>query len=579
MARDEFDPDAQLALVVLAPGGVEEHALPWPDACVIGRAPPADVCIDDASVSRAHARLARGSAGAWILDLGSRNGTFVNDERVGPEGAPVAAGDVLRFGAIAAQIVPRSKGPEESRVVATGELDARLEAEVRRCLIEGRPLALIAMEFAAAPSGTLHVLRRGLLGHLWSTDVAAVRAPGRADALLCDRSKLEALDIAERIQGDLARAGIDARVGVAALPDDTTSAEGLVVAVQHAIAVARAGVGVADAVVVRRLGDREILVADPAMVQMLRSAERVAALPMPLLVLGEVGSGKETLCEAVHALGPRAEMPLVKVDCAAIPEDRLEDELFGLDLGASSGAPKPGSIELAHGGTLLLDEVGDVPLPLQAKLLSVLEKGRIQRLGAPADRPVDVRFIAATHRDLHAAVEAGRFRKDLYFRLATLVMKIPPLRARPREILLLAQRFAAEAAAPLGRAVPAFTDAAIRALTAYPWPGNIRELRNVIQRAMAHGEGDTLDVVELGPVASAAGDPGRAPRGGGPIGPTKPLDEELRDIERSRILEALDACGGNETKAADLLRMPRGTLVARMAALGIQGKRGRLSRP
>jgi two-component system, NtrC family, response regulator AtoC len=330
-------------------------------------------------------------------------------------------------------------------------------------------------------------------------------------------------------------------------------------------------------------------VADPAMVQVLRSAERVAGLGMPVLVMGETGSGKEIVSEAVHALGPRAAMPLVKLNCAAVPENLLESELFGFERGAFSGAvaAKPGRIEQADGGTLFLDEIGEMPLPLQAKILRVVEDKRVQRLGASKDRAINVRFVAATHRDLQAAVEAGRFRQDLYYRLATLQIRIPPLRERPREIVLLAQRIAAEAAAALGRDVPGFTDAALRALVAYSWPGNIRELRNVISQAVVFCEDAVLDVPHLGPVAATeetrtpASHPGTWPGGapepssrpGSALAPARPLEEELRKVERARIVEALEACAGNQTKAAELLRMPRRTLVSRMAALGIPGRR------
>ena len=588
--RAEIPRDAQLVLVVVTPAGVEEHALPWPAETLIGRAPPANVCIDDPTVSRAHARLSAGPEGPLLQDLGSRNGTFVNNDRIGSEGRPIAAGDALLFGSVAAQIVHRSKQPGQARLLVAEEFDARLAVEIERSRSLARPLALVTVELGAAPGGALEAVRRTIRGSLRATDLVTVRGPGRVDVLLAETGKPDAVEIAARVRHELAATHREARLGVAVLPDDAASAEGLLAVAQRAAQGAASPGPAEERATTRRVGEREIVVADAAMVQVLRSAERVAGLAMPVLVMGETGSGKEIVSEAVHALGPRAAMPLVKLNCAAVPENLLESELFGFERGAFSGAvaAKPGRIEQADGGTLFLDEIGEMPLPLQAKILRVVEDKRVQRLGASKDRAINVRFVAATHRDLQSAVEAGRFRQDLYYRLATLQIRIPPLRERPREIVLLAQRIAAEAAAAAGRDVPAFTDAALRALVAYSWPGNIRELRNVVSQAVVFCEDAVLDVAHLGPVAAAedaqrapASHPGTWPgstpepssRPGSAPASGRPLDEELRTVERARIVGALEACGGNQTKAAELLRMPRRTLVSRMAALGIPGRR------
>jgi DNA-binding NtrC family response regulator len=354
-----------------------------------------------------------------------------------------------------------------------------------------------------------------------------------------------------------------------------------------------------------RLDDREVIVSDPAMQHIFRIAERIAGLSMPVLVTGETGSGKEIIGEALHALGPRARMPLVKLNCAAVPENLLESELFGYERGAFSGAvaAKPGTIERAHGGTLFLDEIGEMPPSLQAKILRVLEDRKVLRLGATKERAIYVRFVAATHRDHKAAVAEGRFREDLFYRLTTLQVKIPPLRERRLDVMPLARRFAEQAAKAAGRSVPVFTPQAAVALEGYAWPGNIRELRNVISQAVVFCDGDAVDVEHLPTEVREPSEPPRSvrsmrgsslrddapvsslpaptvPRPSAPSAPSVPsmaLDTELREIERTRILDALEACGGNQTKAAELLQMPRRTMVSRMNALGIPGRRQQAS--
>jgi len=302
------------------------------------------------------------------------------------------------------------------------------------------------------------------------------------------------------------------------------------------------------------------LVLDPVMERVYGLAGRVARGTIGVLLVGETGAGKELLAEHVHRSSPRAAGPLIRVNCAALTDSLIESELFGHEKGAFTGAlrERAGLIEAADGGTVFLDEIGEVSLSVQSKLLRVLEERRVLRVGATAPRTVDVRFVAATNRDLEAEVEAGRFRRDLYFRLAGAVLALPPLRERPLEIEALARRFAVEAASRLGQPAPELADAALAALRAHPWPGNVRELRNAIERAVLLVEGSTVELRHL-PFTAAVPAPARIAN----------LAQDLAEIERERILAGLAACGGNQTRAAEALGIPRRTLIKRLIDYGV----------
>jgi DNA-binding NtrC family response regulator len=239
----------------------------------------------------------------------------------------------------------------------------------------------------------------------------------------------------------------------------------------------------------------------PAFRSVIQQALKVAPSTVSVLITGESGTGKERLARAIHRASPRADGPFVVVDCASIPETLLESELFGYEPGAFTGAThrKKGLIEMAHGGTLFFDEIGELPPYLQAKLLRVLQERRLRRLGGSEEIPVDFRLIAATHRDLAQMVREGRFREDLWFRIHVVTLHIPPLRERREDILLLAHYFLNELNQRGGRRVEGFTSAALLILQAYAWPGNVRELRNVIEYAHAMGEGPWITPLDLPP--------------------------------------------------------------------------------
>ncbi|MDF2629926.1 MAG: putative response regulator in two-component reguatory system, sigma54 dependent transcriptional [Symbiobacteriaceae bacterium] len=298
----------------------------------------------------------------------------------------------------------------------------------------------------------------------------------------------------------------------------------------------------------------------PAMLEVFRKLARVAPTDACVLILGETGTGKELVARAIHAGSSRAARPFVAFNCAAVPENLLESELFGYEKGAftDARARKPGRFELAAGGTLLLDEVGDMPLPLQAKLLRVLESRAVEPLGAIRPLPVDVRVLAATHRDLREMVRQGKFREDLYFRLAVVPVGLPPLRERPGDVAVLAAHFLRTLSEKHGKAFAGFSPGALAVLTGYGWPGNVRELRNLVEQVVVLWDGP---VVELEHLPSLGVD---AP--GARLAPAS-LKVMKAGYEQQRIEEALLACGGNRTRAAQVLGISRRALQMKLKAL------------
>ena len=293
---------------------------------------------------------------------------------------------------------------------------------------------------------------------------------------------------------------------------------------------------------------------------------RVAPTDASVLITGESGTGKELVARALHRQSRRAAAPLVAVNCAAMPETLLESELFGHVKGAFTDArtSRAGLFVQASGGTLFLDEVGELPIGLQAKLLRALQERKVRPLGGDAEVPFDVRLIAATNRDLPRAIEAGGFREDLYYRLDVVHLRLPPLRARGGDVLLLAHRFLTEVARRFDKPVTGLAPAAAEKLASYDWPGNVRELGNAIERAVALARFDQVTVDDL-PERVRAYTPRAMVVAGTDPGDLVPLEE----LERRYILHVLAAAGGNRTVASSILRLDRKTLYRRLKAYGV----------
>jgi transcriptional regulator with GAF, ATPase, and Fis domain len=322
----------------------------------------------------------------------------------------------------------------------------------------------------------------------------------------------------------------------------------------------------------------ELIGQGPALEAVARQIDLVAPTDAAVLILGESGTGKELVARELHRRSKRAARPLVKVNCAAVPHELYESEFFGHAKGAFTGAlrDRAGRFELADGGTLFLDEVGEIPLELQAKLLRVLQEGELERVGEERTRKVDVRVIAATNRDLRAEAEAGRFRQDLFYRLSVFPVELPPLRKRPADVPLLAERFLTLAARKLGRPKPRMTLANVQALQRYPWPGNVRELQHVIERAVITSDGARL-AIDL--PAGGKDRPARPAPRAGPATDRVLTDAEVRKLEADNIRAALERANGKVSGpggAAEMLGIKPTTLASRIKALGLSNQPGRV---
>ncbi|MBK7074957.1 MAG: sigma 54-interacting transcriptional regulator [Myxococcales bacterium] len=567
--------DEQRVLVVLRHGAIEERTLPPAGTLTIGRDEAVDVTIADRSVSRHHATLRIEADGVvTVADEGSRNGTTVGGRRVGREPVVVGERETLVFGDVACHLMTTRRSAFRSDLrLEAAEFDRRLVHEGERALRYEHSVSVLAIRFVPGDAEALGRALRAVSGNLTDLDLYVARDAEAVDVMLVETDRAEA-----RVEADrLAAALVDvhaARIGVATFPGDSPS-PALLAAAADLAARGAAGPGVypaTDAVRVLRFGDREVIVADRAMHRVFGLIERVAPTELSVLFTGETGTGKEVATTALHALGPRKRAPLVSLNCAALPEQLLESELFGHERGAFSGAvaAKPGLFEQAAGGTLFLDEIGEMSPPLQAKLLRVLETKRLRRVGGVDERAVDVRVVSATHRDLDREVATGGFRADLLYRLRGMQIELPPLRARPQEIPILAARFVAETLRAAGREVLPIADDAQAALRAYRWPGNVRELRHALTSAAVLAEGGAITAADLPETVRAGGgsSPGLRVAELGDDGLA--LDEAVRAYERDRIERAMASVGGNQTQAAKLLGIPRKTLVSKLKILGLR---------
>ncbi|HEX3758053.1 MAG TPA: sigma 54-interacting transcriptional regulator [Kofleriaceae bacterium] len=584
--------------------------LPDSGELVIGRGPDAGLSVDDPLVSRAHALLLAVPDGLRLSDLGSRHGTLLNGERL-TEPRLVGSGDVIAVGN-AVLVVRRPARVGGSRATEQPVLIQRLTEELSRLAGYERELSLVVVRRAGRDDPGLLA---AIAERLRVIDAAAPIGGGFVAALLPERGPDEALALARALAGTDGPDGGRLAVGVASAPHDGIDPDAMLGAARAACAAADPGTArrACDAVEIITAGTQRILVADPAMTRLYELARRLARSAIPILIHGETGAGKELAAASIHAFSARAAGPFVSVNCAAIPESLAESELFGHARGAFSGAAtaRAGHLESASGGTLFLDEIGELSPGIQAKLLRALESGELTRVGETAPRTADLRIVAATHRDLRREVDEGRFRSDLFFRLGSAWLELPPLRDRPRDLALLARTLLEDACRRFGRPPLALSIAAAVALFRHDWPGNIRELRHAIEYAAAAAPDGAREVeiwhlpvtlaaaarrtrdAELAP-APAADDPAgdlaapddprndapsgkpsgttdeRLPGPGAlPGGAFRPIADEVRELERARMVAALRATGGVQNRAAALIEMALRTFVTKVKRYAI----------
>ena len=532
---------------------------------VVGSAADSTVRIDHPTVSRSHAELRVSSERVELRDLDSRNGTFVESRRVSEAtllpGASVAFGHVeLRLEQVDEADLKPGFSLREAPPPAPSEPSSPFST------VRTKPVETFAIE--KLPS-LLQLLAEG------ADETRLAQAAGSA---LFETLPVLAVEVAVSGEGLLFRAerpvanvqGVPLATGDDDLELRVTfpDAQGrdiyrpLVESVATLLRLASS----------RKPSRGRPLPAAPALpeppsivaeVQRLYAeAARVARGDIGVLVCGESGTGKEILARYIHAASPRAQGPFVALNCAALPRDLLETELFGIEKGVATGVDaRPGKFELAHGGTLFLDEIGDMALETQAKILRVLQEGSVHRLGAVAARKAEVRVVAATNRDMDRLLAERAFREDVYYRIATWTARLPPLRERRADIPNLAAYFLAREADRAGVGARGISRAALDALASHDWPGNIRQLEKEMARAVLFlADGELLDTARL---STQIRQPGRESRG------TR-LADVLERVEREEILAVLGRCEGDVEKAAEALDLGRSTLYRRMKALGIE---------
>ena len=573
--------EQQATLLIYFRDGVRVVHLGEGESVVVGRARPADVPIRDNSLSRQHACVELTGGEIWIEDLQSTNGTLVGGEKI--ERCKVEPGAEITFGAVPASVHARGRAEGAERGAGSHEgFQRALELEVRRAHDHRRVLALLLLraDRRSHPARWIETIR----GQLRPYDRLALYSNDTVEVLLPETGAERARQLGLNLLG----VAPTLRCGVSVFPDHGASGDELLETARTALRAARGGspLTVAEDKAVGRWTpvqdptDRGPVVASAEMRRVYGTLERLATSVVPVLIHGETGTGKEVVARAIHQGGTRAAQPMIAVNCAALPSQLIESTLFGHEKGAFTGADRrtEGVFEAADGGTVFLDEIGELPPQAQAALLRVLENQRFSRVGSNDEVEVDVRVLAATHRDLQAMCEEGEFREDLYYRLNVMILDIPPLRERRDDIEPLARRFLGQASRANERQVGAIDDDAMAALLAHTWPGNVRELRNVIERAVVIALEDVVTVDDLpGPIRddeAARSSAPAAPRNG-PAPTSAPegevnLKAELQRLESEMILSALKANGWDRKSAAAALGLPLSTMAHKMKSHGIR---------
>ncbi|NRA32937.1 MAG: sigma 54-interacting transcriptional regulator [Polyangiaceae bacterium] len=543
----DFDPGTAAGVVSGAPSSLRVYMLvhhaddvqvvdvPDGGSILLGRAPECAITLDDPKASRKHAIVARQGAEITLRDLGSRNGTKLNGVRLRDESAPVRGGDVVKIGEVETVVA------WADRVEPSG---GRVDQELAR--LGNTPVIFVRVAVDLEQLEGTDVLGESLNSAL----VVEERGEGLYAALF-EQSLEEVTEAVRELQDT---AGVAVRI--AGFPGSGRTLDELWAAAAPGEAPPEVPLD----------GAEGIVVADAAMLELFWLAKKVAAVQTTVLILGETGVGKEILAAQIHRWSPRSAGPYVRLNCASLPETLLESELFGHEKGAFTGAErrKIGYLETAEGGTLLLDEIGELPLTVQVKLLTVLENRELRRVGGTAEIPIDVRVLAATHRDLEKEVAEGKFREDLFYRLSAFDLTIPPLRERVDEITVLADLFARRFAERDNAKLCTFDSATRQLLRRHHWPGNVRELRNAVEHAVVLAD-DGLVTPKCLPQSFR-----RRMQSQNVSNASGSMRNRLESIERKTIEEALQAEKGNQTRAAKRLGLSRRALIYKLDKYGLK---------
>ena len=557
-----------VTLMIYYRDGVKVAQLAPGQALVVGRHKLADVRIPDRTLSGKHARFTLGEDRIFVEDLGSTNGTWVAKKRIEHDmlelsGEVMLGTVIVRVVALGMATDPALEGGEAFRT--------RLDEEITRAQIFDRTFAVLAVRTKsgeATRTPTVAWTAR-LRTNLRSVDRVSFYTPTIVLILLPEMGAEEALHVARSIASGAADQDGPRLVGVAVYPAAASTAEKLVDLAREAAGRARPECPViaASTAVVRKssVARNDAMIAGEALQKVLEDAKRVSTARVPVILHGETGTGKELLARFIHKHGPQNRKRLVCVNCGAIQASLVESTLFGHEKGAFTSAVQQqrGVFEDADKGTLFLDEIGELPLAAQTALLRVIETGTFSRVGSTQEVTVDVRILAATHRDLEKMVKEGLFREDLYYRLSTVVLEIPPLRERRDAIEPLAQLFLTNANEVNGRNVQGFTEEAKAVLLVKRWPGNVRQLRNAVERAVVMARGNLILPADLDPPQHAAQHAGETTTGDDPKG-------QYHQALALKIEKALEKANGSRAEAARQLGMAPRTLARRIKELGVR---------
>ncbi len=564
----------------------------------VGSARDNDIPLPVAGVSRHHARLVTCGARLEVEDTGSRNGTFVNGLRVAR--AELHEGDWLQLGPVALRVEVVDAADADLAIGRRGVAEPTVVVEAPPAATDGwsathvnsRPSAVALLGHLAARLADEPVVATGdlladLAVGLGASAATLLRIPPAGEPMVLAAWGLPSAIWPEVLTGSGCQAdpprtwawhpGAARGAFVLVVDGELADRTGVPSVLEAALHLLRARIGPLPP---RGRSARKAVLAfpsayvpgrSPAMVRLHEEVRQLLAGDLPVLITGETGVGKECVARLLHASSPRRDGPFVAVNCAAIPSELLEAELFGIERAVATGvAGRTGKLEQAAGGVLFLDEIGDMPLGLQAKLLRALQRLEVEPVGGRAPRPVDVRVVAATNTDIEQRVAGGAFRRDLYYRLAGYVLNVPPLRQRREDIPLLVEHALAEVCRETGRTVAGVTVAALDTLSGAPWPGNVRELEHEVRRLVYRcPEGQAIDSTMLSPAVLRPAAEGAAE----PEPDDLDLGLHTEALERRLLTLALERSRGNHTRAARLLGLSRPGLLMKLRRLGLRPER------